>query len=50
MYYVRSNDGGTIEQVIEEHPIDMGTIGEDIEAHYIQANNLQSRGRSYNPR
>ncbi len=28
----------------------MGTIEEDIEAHYIQANNLQSRGKSYNPR
>ena len=28
----------------------MGTFGEDIEAHYVQANNLQSRGRSYNPR
>lgn len=49
IYLVRSNDGATIEQVVEE-PLDMGTIGEDIEAHYVQANNLQSRGKSYNPR
>jgi hypothetical protein len=31
--YVRSNDGGTIDHLPED--IDMGTIGEDLEAHYV---------------
>ncbi|CDW84164.1 UNKNOWN [Stylonychia lemnae] len=50
--YVRSNDGagnGTIDHNAPEE-FDFGTIGEDIEAHYVQANQLQSRGRSLNSR
>eukprot|EP00347_Sterkiella_histriomuscorum_P007377 403349172 len=47
--YIRSHDGqDTIEHAPEQ--FDFGTISEDIEAHYVQANHLQNRGRSQNSR
>lgn len=43
-YYQRPSEyGGTIDYTAADEGVDLGAIGEDLEAHYVEANRLASR-------